>query len=388
MSTSRTHAILGLDVGGANLKAAHCSFPQCTPARRASEGSLTPARRASEGSLTPARRASEGSSPGQVPRLRVGLVSTHLAESIIARSRRFALWQQPTELPRALSELVRSLPTAERVALTMTGELCDCFASKRQGVLFILDAVATLGMPVQVFGIDGRFQELDVARAQPLRAAAANWLALAFLAGPLAPSGPAVLVDIGSTTTDIVPLVDGQPMPQGRTDPERLRYRELVYTGVRRTPLCALLGAESAAELFATTLDAYLVLGRIAEDESERHTADGRPATRACAHARLARMLCADLESSTEDERYQLATQVLDHQVARIETALRAVVGRLPGPPRTVIVAGEGAFLAEEVLARQRAFPPGRVVSLEREWGVEISRAACAYAVALLAAEM
>ena len=32
------------------------------------------------------------------------------------------------------------------------------------------------------------------------------------------------------------------PMPTGRTDPERLASGELVYTGVRRTPACALLG--------------------------------------------------------------------------------------------------------------------------------------------------
>lgn len=331
-----THAILGLDVGGANLKAAHCRFSSAGP------------------------------------------------EAPVARSTPFALWRQPADLPRALRALVDSLPAAEHVALTMTGELCDCFESKRQGVLFILDAVASLGLPVQVFGTDGRLRDLEAARANPLRAASANWLALTFLAGQLVPFGPALLVDIGSTTTDVVPLLDGQPVPRGRTDPERLRCRELVYTGVRRTPLCALLGEESAAELFATTLDAYLVLGRIAEDASDHNTADGRPGTRACAHARLARMLCADLETSSEDERLQLARTVFERQTARIETALGAVAQRLPSAPRTVVVAGEGAFLAEEVLVRQRAFPRPAVVSLERQLGAEVSRAACAFAVAAL----
>jgi len=67
--------------------------------------------------------------------------------------------------------------------------------------------------------------------------AAANWLALATYAGRLAPRGPAVLLDVGSTTTDVIPLQDGTPVPRGRTDPERLESKELVYTGVRRTPL-------------------------------------------------------------------------------------------------------------------------------------------------------
>src|SRR5947208_2344005 len=81
----------------------------------------------------------------------------------------------------------------------------------------------------------------DVARRQWLRTAAANWLATAVWAGRFAPEGAALLIDAGSTTTDIVPLWNGRPMPLGLTDPDRLRTGELVYTGARRTPVCALL---------------------------------------------------------------------------------------------------------------------------------------------------
>src|SRR5438552_12194660 len=103
-----------------------------------------------------------------------------------------------------------------------------------------------------------------------MRAAAANWLALAAYAGRFAPTGTALLVDVGSTTTDLVPLLGGAPVPCGNTDAERLLHRELVYTGVRRTPLCALLGETGAAELFATTLDAYLLLEELPEDVTDR----------------------------------------------------------------------------------------------------------------------
>src|SRR5262249_28582161 len=154
----------------------------------------------------------------------------------------------------ALRELLRGLPNADLLAVTMTGELCDCFATKREGVHAILEAVEQVAgsRPVWVWLNDGRLVRPAVARAEPLRAAAANWLALATFAGRLAPVGPALLIDVGSTTTDIVPLCDGRPVPRGRTDPERLGCGELLYTGVRRTPLCALLGATAAAELFAT----------------------------------------------------------------------------------------------------------------------------------------
>ena len=325
--------VLGLDVGGANLKAAHTSGA--------------------------------------------------------ARSVPFPLWKNPAGLADALRPLLDGWPPFDRLALTMTGELCDGFESKRAGVGAILGAAeaAAGGVPLRVWMTDGRFVDVTGARTCPLSAAASNWLALATFAGRLAPAGPALLLDVGSTTSDIIPLLDGRPVPQGRTDPERLRSGELVYTGVRRTPLCALLGGCGAAELFATTLDAYLALGHLPEDPADRDTAAGRPATRAHAAARLARMICADLETSTDEERQEVAVRVARAQVLLLTHALEAVTARLPRPPEVILLSGSGEFLAEVAWCGRRTCPPGRVVSLARTLGVDVSGAACAYAVAILAAE-
>jgi (4-(4-[2-(gamma-L-glutamylamino)ethyl]phenoxymethyl)furan-2-yl)methanamine synthase len=328
-----TRATLGLDIGGANLKAFHTAG--------------------------------------------------------VARHVPFRLWEKPGELPAALAALQADLPAAEVLAVTMTGELCDCFASKRAGVGAILDAVErTRGdRPVRVWRNDGRFVTPEEARATALQVAAANWLALATVAGRFAPAGPALLIDVGSTTTDVIPLHRGKPVPKGRTDPERLQSLELVYTGVRRTPLCAVLGSHVAAELFATTLDAYLVLGAIAEEPGNRDTADGRPATRAAAHARLARMLGADLETSTPDQRQKLANLLLLKQVYLVRTAMEIVAGKLPAPPQTIVLAGEGEFLARVAVKESEALKSSRLVSLAERLAPPISQTACAYAVAVLASE-
>ncbi len=310
-----------------------------------------------------------------------------------ARLQPFELWKNPAGLADALRELLRTTPPFDRLAVTMTGELCDCFPTRREGVLAILDAVDAVaeGRAVGVWRTDGRLVVPKEARAKPLLAASANWLALATFAGRFAPKGPALLIDIGSTTTDVVPLRDGRPVPRGRTDSERLRSGELLYTGVRRTPLCAILGSEVAAELFATTLDVYLLLGRIAEDPNDRHTADGRPATCANAHARLARMLCVDAETCPRDEARKLAERVLLKQVYQITSAINQVAKTLPGPPQTIIASGSGEFLMPVVLSAQNPFPldmpVGRAISLAGQLGPEISQAACAYAVAILASE-
>jgi probable H4MPT-linked C1 transfer pathway protein len=326
--------VLGLDIGGANLKAAHSSG------------------------------------------------ATAL--------RPFALWKNPAGLVDALRAMLDGTPPAELLAVTMTGELCDCYESKRQGVHAILDAVEKVAgnTPVCVWRNDGRLVGLSEARTTPLAVAAANWLALATFAGRFVSPGPALLVDIGSTTTDIVPLLDGKPVPQACTDPERLRCGELVYTGIRRTPLCAVLGCDLAAELFATTLDVHVVLGMLPEAPEDCDTADGRPATKEAAHARLARMLCADLETSTAEERRALAAAALMHQACFIISRLEGVAARLPGPLSAVVLAGSGEPLAEFIFKSEATFASVRRISLTKQLGHAHSCVGCAYALAVLAAEL
>ena len=307
----------------------------------------------------------------------------------LARTRPFPLWKDPAGLAIALTRLLESMPQADLLAVTMTGELCDCYESKRHGVLAILDGVEAVAgaAATNVWRNDGQFVNLTAARTAPLEVAAANWLALATFAGRYVPTGSGLLIDVGSTTTDIIPLRDGLPIPRARTDPERLAARELLYQGVRRTPLCTLTGKTCAAELFATTLDVHLLLGHIAECPFDCETADGRPATRAAAHARIARMLCADLETSTEEQRLGLAHRVFRTQTVRMREALEQVMSDLPSPPGTLVLSGSGEFLARTTVASLPQLAACHQVSLTSKLGAEISQAACAYALALLAAE-
>jgi (4-(4-[2-(gamma-L-glutamylamino)ethyl]phenoxymethyl)furan-2-yl)methanamine synthase len=201
-----------------------------------------------------------------------------------------------------------------------------------------------------------------------------------------------LLIDIGSTTTDITPWEADRPAPRGLTDRERLRSAELVYTGVRRTPVCALLGARQgedhfAAELFATTLDVFLLLGLAPEAAADCDTADGRPATRAAAHARLARIMCADAESCSTEEVVTLAQRVLRVQMDVIGQALVRVADRLSQPPARIVLAGAGEFLGRRVLADLPSFASCDVLSLADVLGPSISQCACAYAVACLACQ-
>jgi len=310
----------------------------------------------------------------------------------------FPLWKSPETLAATLTSLGALLATPpDTVALTMTGELADCFRTKADGVEHILNSVeaAFPNSIVRIWQTGAEFFNAEEAREFPILVAAANWHALAMWAGRACPQGTSLLIDIGSTTTDIIPLSNGTPIPEGGTDPARLLSGELVYTGVRRTPLCAvaqhiefrgqLVGV--AAELFATTRDVHVWLGSLPEDPEDVDTANNRPATREFARDRLVRMLCADADEIDEQETDELARQWAAAQRSQIRQAISRVVSRQTSPIQMVMLSGEGEFLARQVIIEVPELAGVEVLSLATVLGPEHSVGACAYAVARLASE-
>jgi (4-(4-[2-(gamma-L-glutamylamino)ethyl]phenoxymethyl)furan-2-yl)methanamine synthase len=313
-----------------------------------------------------------------------------------ARTVPFEVWKRPDELGLAIATALATLPWSNQVAVTMTAELCDCYPTKQIGVNAILDAVvgALPDCLIVVWGVDGEFHSVDEGRSRPLVVAAANWLALATMAARLFPDELCVLIDIGTTTTDLIPLDRGNVAARGRSDTERLQLGELVYAGVRRTPICALatelplrgIPTGLAAELFASTLDVYLTLGDFEPDSADLSTADGRPATVEAARDRLARMVGADRDGFSDDDAVAFARTADDCLIARLvlagERACRPTIGR----PTAAVVAGSGEFLARR-LARRVIEPDGPIVGLKEAWGAVASSAGCAYALTILASE-
>jgi hypothetical protein len=309
--------------------------------------------------------------------------------------RPFSLWQRRAELPDALADLLRASPPADALAVTMTGELADCFSTKAEGVGAILAAVtkAACGRAIWVYRVDGSWAEPTEALRRPLLTAASNWHALARFAGRYAPQGTALLIDIGSTTCDLIPLRDGQPAAQGRTDPERLILGELVYTGVQRSPVAAVVSrlpwrghlCPTAQELFATTWDVYLLLGDLPEEPDSVQTADGRPATRWFAHGRLARAICADREMVDLDGAMEMARAAADAQLSQLAAGATMVLRRISSLPGRAVISGSGEFLARRLLTRLGLDVP--TISLAEQLGPALSRAATAHALAVLARE-
>jgi hypothetical protein len=314
--------------------------------------------------------------------LDIGGANTKIASSdgTIVELHYLPLWKN-TRLPEVLKEIAQRLQP-EKVAVVMTGELADCFEDKEQGILFIKSCVdSAFGFSkVSYINNMGRFQsETDDIR----ELAAANWAASARLIGK--EIGNCIFVDVGSTTSDIIPILSGEHKA-GLTDFERLLKSELVYAGTLRTNLATLLGkvklgktwCRTASELFATTADAYLLLGKINESMYTCETADGAGRSKTDAMRRLARLVCADLSEIREEEIHEIADQVKEKQISVLAEAISEVAER--NELKRITAAGLGEFLIKEA-AERLGF---EYISVSGRWGEEISKVFPAYAAARL----
>jgi (4-(4-[2-(gamma-L-glutamylamino)ethyl]phenoxymethyl)furan-2-yl)methanamine synthase len=286
----------------------------------------------------------------------------HSDEQVQTVSEPFEVWREPDALGDAVASVVGRLGL-ERVpvALTTTAELVDVFPSKREGVLYVLEATrrALPGRRLRVMTTAGELVGLEEAEAEPLRCAAANWVATALLIGRSL--SDAILLDCGGTTTDVIPIVAGEVAARGHTDLERLLAGELVYTGALRTNIAALLshvpiGGEPCpvtSELFAISADAHLLRGSLVPEQCTCTFPDGRGTSLPEVRSRLARVVCADPEQLAGGDLEAIAAAVEEAQVSSIATALDRVAATVPAGARVVAV-GVGAFLARAAARRCR----------------------------------
>jgi probable H4MPT-linked C1 transfer pathway protein len=258
------------------------------------------------------------------------------------------------------------LALAQQV-LTMTGEMADFFPDRQHGVQAIAqamaaglagDTMAAAGPAPRLFAGPGQWRSVAEAGAHWAAIASANWLATAHHAARH--FGQGVLVDIGSTTTDLITFNGGTVTLQGRSDAGRLASGELVYQGVARTPLCALgqrvpwqgQVLNLMNEFFATSADVYRLLGELPPEHDQHPAADNGAKTLPATRARLARMIGLDARDGRDADWLALAGHWRQAQVAEIAGQLQRLLNGQPLRPGAVVVsAGCGDFLLPAVLA-------------------------------------
>jgi len=302
------------------------------------------------------------------------------------------LWLGLDRLETAIQLVLKAFDVSEgqlNHAVTMTGELVDLFANRHDGVQKIAkQAITLLGDGTLFYRLDKKdlghaFCAMQGVQPYTAMIASANWHASATLLAHFIPN--ALLIDIGSTTTDIIAISNGKIMDVGFTDAERMRQDTLVYTGVVRTPVMAvaqkllLTGEETnvAAEYFATMADVYRLTGELLPAVDMADTADGEAKTEAASAKRLARMVGHDAADKPLTDWQQLAWHCREQQVAQIKLAvMKQLKNDMP-----IVGAGAGAFLAEDI-AKSLGRP---YIKLSSVFACDVDVCLPAYAVAKLA---
>jgi (4-(4-[2-(gamma-L-glutamylamino)ethyl]phenoxymethyl)furan-2-yl)methanamine synthase len=202
-------------------------------------------------------------------------------------------------------------------------------------------------------------------------------------------------VDVGSTSTSIIPIIDGKVCALGKTDLEKLICGELIYTGSLRTNVAAIVNsipvkdriAVVSSEMFALSGDVHLVLGNITSKEYTSETADGRGKTVPEALARIARVVCADTEMLTEPQIIAMAKYIYEKQLQQVSDGLTKVYLRTKTLAKTevpVVVTGLGKnFIAKKAAEKNN---PDQIVDLSTLISKNVVLATPAVGVALMAA--
>jgi probable H4MPT-linked C1 transfer pathway protein len=271
------------------------------------------------------------------------------------------LWLGMTHLDQALALARPLLHNAETIAITMTGELSDLFASRREGVETLVKKLDATYEDAARFWMGQRgFGSAAEAIAHVADTASTNFLATATLVGRRL--NEALLIDMGSTTTDIIAITNGEPRPIGLSDATRLATGELVYTGLTRT---AVMGVTAAAhfretpqglcrEYLATLADVRRILGQLPDGVDQHATADGRSKSLGDSVARLARMFGRDAADGTQSDWRAAAAEIAEAQMRSIADGYDTVAIRTELPASApVVVAGIGAgVIAASLVAR------------------------------------
>jgi (4-(4-[2-(gamma-L-glutamylamino)ethyl]phenoxymethyl)furan-2-yl)methanamine synthase len=271
------------------------------------------------------------------------------------------LWRGLEHLTEALAAARRQLLPSTRHGITMTGELTDLFVDRADGVRQLAEAMVAAFTTAELSFYAGPagFVPAAAAIARPREIASANWHASVRFAASRVACG--LFLDVGSTTTDIVPFRDGAVDATGYSDDERMVAGELVYTGVTRTPVMALADRVPfageiqplMAEYFATAADLHRLTGALPDDADQLPSADGRGKTLEESARRLARMLGRDYESAPLTAWQGLSRHLAERQLRLVHDAADRILSRglLPADA-PVLGAGIGRFLVRDLAAR------------------------------------
>ena len=258
----------------------------------------------------------------------------------------FPFWEKtindiPHMFERIISNLIQKnnfqLIEIDYIAITITAELSDAFQTKREGIITILNALDRVFDKEKMFFIntEGEYINIEQARDEYLKVAAANWVSTALFLGSF--HSHCILIDAGSTTIDIIPILNSLPVSKGKDDTTRLLWHELIYTGGLRATIPSITHfvpykgkmVRISFEKFALISDIHRILDNISEKEYINDTADNRSISIEDCYSRLARIICKDIETISKEELDDIAKYIYNKQLDIVSTEILEFLNEL-----------------------------------------------------------
>lgn len=304
-----------------------------------------------------------------------------------ARSVYLPLWKD-SRLEDILFKIKEDCPDVEKVAVVMTGEGADSFLEKRLGVRYIKQKVESVFDDVYYLSIDGTFEK-DITDEKKFFSA--NWIASVIKLMEL--EEDFLFIDMGSTTTDIIPVIDGR-ICSGKTDFERLLDGTLIYIGALRTDVSTMAEKVKilsrdrycpiAKERYAQMADVYNILGSIKEKDYICETPDGKGRSIEDSKRRLARIVCCDLEDLEDCDVVHIADEIKMVEINMLSDGINKILNKKEWDSRieNIFIAGSGEFVVRDALKRVNDLY--NINSLAEIFGDEISSVFPAFSVGSL----
>ena len=259
-------------------------------------------------------------------------ITNNQCELIKTKKEYLPMWNKKDELEDCL-ERFKEYEKLDVVIVTTTAELSDGYKSKVEGIMDITQKVMNVFDDEEIFFVTFHgLKDYEYVKEHPLDMAAANWIATSHLIANI--KEDCIFMDMGTTTTDIIPIRDSHEIAEGHSDLERLCSGELVYTGMLRTNIATIVNqipvrdtfAGVSSELFTISADVYRILNEITEEEYLCDTPDNKSKDIISCKRRLLRLICAEMDDFDDEEIVEIAKYIKNEQVTQISKSLVKVV--------------------------------------------------------------
>ena len=240
------------------------------------------------------------------------------------------LWKSLTPLQSIIKNIYFKYGDRYKIvnAISMSGEMCDIFDTRKQGVEKILSLfncklfdnyiyTSTHGViPIQKYG---NYQSV----------ASMNWHIIANYLKSFYKN--IIAIDLGSTTTDFILIKNSKCINKRIDDYTGLSSSELLYTGALRTPVFSVLknikyknqSYNLIPEFYATMGDIYRLLGIISIKDDYSDTADGRSKSKKNSLVRISRSLGIDYTVNHSQLIMSISKKIMSEHLDQISYTMK-----------------------------------------------------------------